>query len=144
MGNVRVMAGLDMSKPDSTDLLHIAECFARMGCDVTILQPVHFKSPEYAIVFGPLIGTKYERKCPDLMIDGKYYEYESYGRPWAKRKLSNMITDGLKQSDRIILDNREGASFRQIIRSIRSRLNIKAQIKEVWVYDGDSVIDIYP
>ena len=144
IGNVRVMAGFDMSKPDAADLLHIAECYARMGCDVTVLRPFHFKSAEYKNVYGPLIGTKYERKCPDLKIDGQYYEYESYVRPWNKRKLSNMITDGLRQSDKIILDNRDGASFRQIIRSIRSRLNINAQIKEVWVYDGDSVIDIYP
>ena len=128
VGSVRIMGGMDMSKPDTVDLIHIAECFARMGCEVVIL----------------LIGTKYERKCPDLMIDGYYYEYESYVRPWAKRKLSNMITDGLRQSDRIILDNRDGASYRQIIRSIRARLNINAQIKEVWIYDGDSVVDIYP
>ena len=144
VGTVRVMDGLDMSKPDSTDLIHIAESFARMGCEVVILHPIHFKDPEYAEVYGPLMGTRYERKCPDLIINGLFYEYESYVRPWAKRKLSNMITDGLRQSDRIILDNRGGASFRQIIRSIRSRLNINAQIKEVWIYDGDSVVDIYP
>ena len=143
-GSVRMMNGLDLSKPDSTDLIHIAECFARMGCEVVILHPVHYKSPEYAAIYGALIGTKYERKCPDLLIDGHYYEYESYVRPWAKRKLSNMITDGLRQSDRIILDNRDGASFRQILRSVHARLNINAPIKEVWVYDGDSVIDLYP
>ena len=144
VGTVRIMDSLDLSKPDSTDLLHIAESFARMGCEVVILHPIHFKDPEYAMVYGPLLGTKFERKCPDLMIDGQFYEYESYVRPWSKRKLSNMITDGLRQSDRIILDNRSGVSFRQIIRSIRSRLNINAQIEEVWIYDGDSVIDIYP
>ena len=144
VGSVQIMDGLDMSKPDSADLLHIAKCFARMGCEVVILHPVHYKSPEYAAIYGPLLGTKYERKCPDLLIDGNYYEYESYVRPWAKRKLSNMITDGLRQSDRIILDNRDGASFRQILRSVRARLNINAPIKEVWVYDGDSVVDLYP
>ena len=143
-GTVRMMEGMDMSKPDSVDLAHIAECFSRMGCEVVILRPVHFKSPDYSAIYGPLIGTKYERKCPDLMIDGKFYEYESYVRPWTKRKLSNMLTDGLRQSDRIILDNREGTSYRQIIRSIRARLNINAQIEEVWIYDGDGVIDIYP
>ena len=143
-GSVRLMDGLDMYKPDSVDLIHIADCFARMGCKVVVLHPVHFKSPDYAAIFGPLIGTKYERKCPDLMIDGNFYEYESFVRPWAKRKLSNMITDGLRQSDRIILDNRDGASYRQIMRSIRARLNINAQITEVWIYDGDSVVDIYP
>lgn len=144
MDSVRIMDGLDFSKPDSKDILHIAECFARMGCEVVVLHPVHFKSPEYAEVYGPLLGTKYERKCPDLKVDGEYYEYESYVRPWAKRKLSNMITAGLRQSDRIILDNRDGTSLRQIIRSIRARLNVNAHIKEVWVYDGDSIIDIYP
>ena len=143
-GKVLIMDGLDMSKTESIDLIHIADCFARMGCEVTILHPVHFKSPEYSSIYGPLMGTKFERKCPDLLIDGHYYEYESYVRPWAKRKLSNMITDGLRQSDRIILDNRGGASSHQIIRGIRARLNINAQIKEVWIYDGDSVVDIYP
>ena len=138
------MEGFDTSKPDSADLLHIAECFAKMDSDVAVLKPIHFKSPEYAAVYGPLIGTKYERKCPDLIIDGKFYEYESYVRPWVKRKLSNMITSGLRQSDRIIIDNRDGASVRQILRSIRARLNINAQIREVWVYDGNSVIDVYP
>jgi hypothetical protein len=54
------------------------------------------------------------------------------------------IMDGLRQSDKIIIDNRDGASFRQINRSIRSRLSINAQISEVWIYDGDSVIDIFP
>ena len=144
VGKVRIMEGFEESKPDAADLKHIAECFARMGSDVVILKPIHFKSPEYAVVYGSLIGTKFERKCPDLMIDGNYYEYESFVRPWAKRKLSNMITSGLRQSDRIILDNRDGASHRQILRSIRARLNINAQIKEVWVYDGDGVVDVYP
>jgi hypothetical protein len=144
VGTVRIMDGFDQSKPDSIDLIHIAECFARMGCEVVILHPVHFKSLEYATIYGPLLGTKYERKCPDLMINDNYYEYESYVRPWNKRKLSNMISDGLRQSDKIIIDNRDGASFRQINRSIRSRLSINAQISEVWIYDGDSVIDIFP
>ena len=143
-GRVLMMQGLDTDKPDIEDLKHIATCFARMGCEVLILRPVHYKSPEYKTIFGGLIGTRYFRKCPDLKIDGHYYEYESYVRPWNKRKLSNMITDGLRQSDRIILDNREGVSFRQIARSIRARLSINAPISEVWVYDGDGVVDIYP
>ena len=143
-GRVTVMPGVDSNKPDFKDLKHIASCFARMGSEVKVLCPLHFKSPEYNEVYGGLIGTKYYRKCPDLLVDGKYYEYESYVRPWNKRKLSNMITDGLRQSDCIILDNRDGASFRQILRSIRARKNVNAQISEVWVYDGDGVVDIYP
>ena len=144
LGEVLIMDGLDSSKPDTQDLFHISACFSRMGCDVIIPRPVHYKSEEYKSIYGGLLGTKYERKCPDLIIDGKYYEYESFVRPWNKRKLSNMLSDGLRQSDRLILDNRDGISIRQIIRSIRSRINVNAQIAEVWIYDGDSVIDIYP
>ena len=115
-GEVWIMEGLDLSKNDIPALLLIADCFARMGSIVKILTPVHFKSELYNIVYGGLIGTRYERKCPDLCIDGQYYEYESYVRPWNKRKLSNMLAAGLRQSDRLIIDNR----------------------------DGDGVVDIYP
>ena len=143
-GEIWMVDGLDMSKPDTQDIVHIADSFARMGSIVMIPHPVHYKSETYALLFGGLIGTKFERKCPDLIVDGEYYEYESYVRPWNKRKLAKMISDDLRQSDRIIIDNREGASSRQIMRAIRARLNVNAQIKEVWVYDGDGILDIYP
>jgi len=143
-GQIWIVEDLDTSKPDTNDIMHIAECFASMGCVVRIPRPVHFKSEMYGVLFGGLIGTRYEKKCPDLCVDGKYYEYESYVRPWNKRKLSNMLSDGLRQSDRLIIDNRGGSSVRQIIRAIKSRLNVNATITEVWIYDGDSVIDIYP
>jgi hypothetical protein len=119
-GELWIMDGLDSSKPDIQDILHIGDCFARMGCVVKIPRPVHFKCELYQVVYGGLIGTRFERKCPDLIVDGQYYEYESYVRPWNKRKLSNMLSDGLKQSDRLIIDNRDGASFRHILRAIRS------------------------
>lgn len=143
-GEVLIMDGVDYSKPDTIDILHIADCFARMGCKVMAPVPIHFKSDLYPIVFGGLMGTRYERKCPDLVIDGKYFEYESYVRPWNKRKLSNMLSDGLRQSSRLILDNRDGTSVRQILRAIHARLNVNANIDEIWIYDGDSVVDIYP
>ena len=143
-GEVWTIDGLDMSKPDTQDISHIADRFARMGCTVMIPRPVHFKSELYALIFGDLIGTKFERKCPDLIVNGNFYEYESYVRPWTKRKLANMLSDGLKQSDRIIIDNRDGTSSRQILRAVNARLNVNAQIAEVWIYDGDSILDIYP
>lgn len=143
-GEVWCYNGLDMSKPDVIDLVNIAKSFARMGSKVVIPLPLHYKSELYKAIYGDLMGTRYERKCPDIQVDGQFYEYESYVRPWNKRKLSNMLSNGLKQSDCLILDNRNGASIRQIQRAIRSRLNVNAVIKEVWIYDGDGVIDIYP
>ena len=143
-GEVWESKDLDHSKSDYLDINIIADRFARMGHTVRILSPIHFKSPLYSQIYGGLIGTRYERKCPDLLIDDKYYEYESYQRPWNKRKLANMLTDGLRQSDNVILDNRDGVSIRQAIRAVRARLNVNAQISEVWLFDGDTVIDIYP
>ena len=143
-GTVSLMSGLDKTSSDYNDLISIACCFARTGKNVKVLAPVHYKDPQYRRVFGALIGTRYERKCPDLIIDGNYYEYESYVRPWTKRKTSNMITNGLRQSDRIILDNREKASSRWLSRSIRARLKINAPIKEVWAFDGFDVVRLHP
>ncbi len=115
------------------------------GCSLSckVLHAVHYKDPLYREVYGELIGTRYYRKCPDLMVDGDLFEYESYVRPWNKRKLSNMLTNGLRQSDKIIIDNREGTGVRQIKRAIQSRLYVNATITEVWMYDGNNVVEVY-
>ena len=135
-GVVRVMKGINKERTDFKDVITIATLFAKMGMSIKVLSPVHFKSKEYRQVFGGLIGTKYERKCPDLLIGDNYYEYESYERPWNKRKISSMISHGLQQASRIIIDNNKGASDRFIRKSIMARLNIHNQhIDEVWIYE---------
>jgi len=99
---------------------------------------VHFKSDEYKEIYKPLIGTIYERKCPDLLIDGLFYEYESYIPPFNKRKTANMMSQGVKQSSRIIINNNKGASDRFIRRSIYDRFadkNFKYDIEELWLYE---------
>lgn len=131
-GKIWLMLGLDDSGSDYDDILAIAECLAHSGHEVKVLHAVHYKDPLYREVYGELIGTRYYRKCPDLLINGELYEYESYVRPWTKRKLSNMLTNGLRQSDRIIIDNRGGTSVRQISRAVQSRLNVNATIEEFW------------
>ena len=142
-GKIWLMLGLDTSGLDYNDLICIAECFAEKGHEVKVLHAVHYKDPIYREVFRELIGTRYYRKCPDLMVDGDLFEYESYVRPWNKRKLSNMLTNGLRQSDKIIIDNREGTGVRQIKRAIQSRLYVNATITEVWMYDGNNVVEVY-
>lgn len=135
-GIIMVMQGINKERADYKDIITIATLFAKMGKDVKVLSPVHFKDKEYNHFFGGLIGTKYERKCPDLEINGNYYEYESYVRPWNKRKISSMISHGLQQASRIIIDNNKGASDRFIRKCIMARLNLKNQhIDEVWIYE---------
>ncbi|MBQ8958636.1 MAG: hypothetical protein IJ057_09100 [Bacteroidales bacterium] len=138
-GSVQIMEGVDKGKSDYRDILTISTLFAKEGETVKILARTHFKSETYKEVFGSLVGTKYERKCPDILVGDLFYEYESYERPWNKRKISNMLSHGLKQSSRIIIDNNKGASDRFIRKAVAARLHINQQIDEVWIYEKGSL-----
>lgn len=134
-GQIYQMKGVDRNKTDYKPILTVATLFAREGHEVRILSDCHYKSPEYNFVFGNLFGTKYERKCPDLLIDGQFYEYEGFEKPWNRRKIKNMLAHGLMQSNRIIIDNTKGASDRIIRKAIMARLRIGTNIDEVWLYE---------
>ena len=129
------MRGIDKTKSDYKTLVTLATLFAKEGKTVKILANCHHKSEEYKTVFSPLIGTKYERKCPDLMVDSKYYEYEGFEKPWKKEKVRRMISHGMKQSAHMIINNTKGASDRFIRQAIIARINVGATIKEVWLYE---------
>lgn len=146
-GTVSLMTGLDKTSSDYSDLISIACCFARAGRYVIILSPVHYKDQLYGQVFGKLIGTKYERKCPDLLIDGNYYEYESYERPYETEKIERMISRGAKQAPNIVIDIRESSVTKKVISNKVQRLkgqkSFKSQIASVWIYDGEIVEMVY-
>ena len=145
-GTVSLMTGLDKTSSDYNDLLSIACFFARKGQDVRILRQVHYKDPLYSRVFRSLLGSPYERKCPDLLIDGIFYEYESYKRPFRSKKISHMIKRGFEQSNRIVIDNNKGASDRFIINGVYNRINDKAfkhEIMELLLYEKGRVRTLY-
>ena len=147
VGSIHIMDGLDKKAIDYKALLTIAREFAREGSEVRITTKAHYKSDEYEAVFGTLSGTRYERKCPDLIIDGAFYEYEGFVRPWNKRKVGRMISHGAIQSDRIIIDNTNGCSHRFILTQIFNRLrdkNFNCPITEVWVYEKGQIQQLYP
>lgn len=146
-GVIQLMDGIDKSASDYKALLTIAREFAMTGKTVQITRSVHYKDELYESVFGKLKGTIYEKKCPDLIVDGLFYEYESYTSPWKKRKISNMLSHGLRQSDRIIINNNKGCSDRYIINNILRRANdkfFKGKIKEVLVYEKGRIRKIFP
>ncbi|MDR1865770.1 MAG: hypothetical protein LBR08_09415 [Bacteroidales bacterium] len=109
-------------KSDHRDLITVAGDLARQGKIVQITTNPHFKDAAYERVFGGLKGTVYERKCPDLIIDGVFYEYESFESPFKKEKISNMISKGIKQSSRIVINNNRGGSDRRIKKNINNRV----------------------
>jgi hypothetical protein len=144
-GKVEIMKGYT-PKSDHKDLRAIARYFSQKGDKVQITTSIHFKNEKYKEVFGRLNGTPYERKCPDLIINGEYYEYESFVPPFKKEKISHMIKKGFVQSSRVIINNNKGASDRYIRDNIYKRLkdkNFKYEIKEIWIYEKGKVRLLY-
>ncbi|GHT24062.1 hypothetical protein AGMMS4957_16490 [Bacteroidia bacterium] len=143
-GRVELMDGF-VKKSDYEDLLLIANFFAQQGHLVLIPTEVHYKDAKYRQIFGSLMGTVYERKCPDLSIDGEFYEYESYVPPFKKEKISNMMSAGFKQSARIIINN-GGADDNFIQKCILNRINEKTflyNIDEVWLLESGKIRLLY-
>jgi len=141
-GEVLIHEKVNRNQTDYKDLLTIATIFAKKGKSVKLTAPIHIKSVEYFEIYGSLIGTIYERKCPDLKIGDLFYEYERFIPPFNKKKISHMIKKGAEQSNRIIINNKKGASDRFILRNIRERVadkNFKYEIDEVWLYEKGNV-----
>jgi len=139
-GTLYIHSDADKDKNDYKAILTIARIFAKDGRTVRITPRLHYKSEEYQSIYGSLIGTRYERKCPDFQVDGIFYEYESFIKPWNKKKVGRMLSHGLEQSSRIIIDNTKGCSERFIRKQIMARIHLPAQvIDEVWIYEKGKV-----
>ena len=133
-GKIWLMLSLESSSPDYDDILAIANCLADNGHEVKVLHAVHYKDPIYREVFGELIGTKYYRKCPDLLVDGEFVEYESYKTPQPKKAFRNMLHKGLEQSDNVILRHCN-LTDGYMLQQVRGRLKNGITISNVWIYD---------
>ena len=98
------------------------------------------KSEAYKKVYAKFIGTRYEGKCPDFEVNGKFYEYEGFVKPWNKRKIKNMLTHGMKQSSNVVIDKTKGCSDRFIRSTIIKKLQANnGVLDEVWVYEKGKV-----
>lgn len=133
-GRLLIHPNVDKDKADYHPIVNVGQHFAKQGEEVRVTPRVHIKSPEYKQIYGSLIGTRYEGKCPDLQVGDKFYEFEGFIKPWKKRKSKNMIRHGVEQSPYIVIDNTKGGSDRFIRRSIVAR-NHNDAIKEVWLYE---------
>ena len=142
-GKIEIVDGYK-KKQDHKDLVSISRFFAQKGDEVVITTDIHFKDEKYKEVFGGLIETKYERKCPDLIINGNFYEYESFIPPFSKIKIKNMLSKGLQQSENIIINNTNGASDRYILKLVKDRVIRQGQdINEVWLYEKGRIRLLY-
>jgi len=139
-GALYIHSEVEKNKEDYNAILTMARLFAKEGHKARITPRLHVKSEEYKTVYAPLIGTIYEGKCPDFEVDGVFYEYEGFSKPWKKRKVKNMLTHGMKQSPNVVIDNTKGCSDRFIRSTVIKKLQANnGVLNEVWIYEKGKV-----
>ncbi|MBR6638859.1 MAG: hypothetical protein IKL35_00690, partial [Muribaculaceae bacterium] len=141
-GEIRINRNVNRSDSDFEKLYQIAEYFANEG-EVVELTPKMSRPPKfkYECIYGDLVGTKYEGKCPDLRIGGKWYEHEGFISNNPKNAFRNMMKDGLLQSNRLILDC-PNLTERYMRRSIFNRVSLGEDIQEIWLRDLDGTLNL--
>ena len=138
-GLLYIHPNVEKKKADYRSLKTIGVELARSGHMVKLNPVAHFLSEDYRRIFGELIDTKYYKKCPDLFIDGKLYEYEGYSGQWKKSKVGRMLSHGAIQCPRIIINNTNGCSDRYIRKNIIDRKHTGTAIDEVWLYEKGKI-----
>lgn len=139
-GKLYVHPDIDKDKADYKEMKRICLQLAKMGHEVRMTPRLHCKSEEYKQIYGSLIGTKYENKCPDFSVDGIFYEYEGFVKPWNKKKVGHMLSHGLQQSSRVVINNTKGCSDRFIRKAVMARIHLPGQeVNEVWIYEKGNV-----
>ena len=139
---VEVYSTVDRTASDFYKIYACCDFFAKQGAK-TLITPRFSETignPDYQIIYGSLIGTPYWGRCPDFCVDGVWYEHEGYDeskdlndRKKKANTFSNMIGRGVKQSERIILEDC-GVGHRYAIRNIFNRINQEHQkIEEVYI-----------
>ena len=139
-GALYIHPEVEKGKGDYKAILTMSRQLAKQGHKVRITPRLHVKSEEYKVIYASLIGTRYEGKCPDFEVDGVFYEYEGFSKPWKKRKVKNMLTHGMKQSPNVVIDNTKGCSDRFIRSTVIKKLQANnGVLSEVWIYEKGKV-----
>ena len=139
-GALYIHPEVEKGKGDYNAILTMSRLFAKDGHRVKITPRLHVKSEDYKTIYASLVGTRYEGKCPDFEVDGVFYEYEGFSKPWKKRKVKNMLTHGMKQSPNVVIDNTKGCSDRFIRSTVIKKLQANnGVLNEVWIYEKGKV-----
>lgn len=143
-GMIKVSRLVDPKGSDYKKLMEVAEFFAKGGATVELTpkmsRPAEFL---YDCIYGDLRGTPYEGKCPDMRVDGVWYEHEGFTTEDPRNAFRNMMNHGLKQSSRIIIDQ-PGLTDAFMKKSIYRRIEKYGQaIDEVWVREPEGIRPLY-
>ena len=142
-GTIEISSLVSREDNDFDRLMQVAKHFAADGAEVVLTpkmtRPAKF---DYDCIYGALRGTPYYGKCPDLRIDGKWYEHEGFVSDNPKRAFSNMVNHGMKQAERLVLDapNLTDAYMKRVI---HQRVKDGHAILEVWLNENGNLRPLY-
>ena len=141
-GVVNIHSEVDTTDSDFKHIMAIAEHFAKEGRIVTIPPKLtHTSKFDYDEIYGSLKNTPFCGKCPDLNVDGIWYEHEGFVTNNHNRALANMISRGLEQCDRLII-NKTNHTARAIRHRIWLRQKEGQNIKELWTIDENFILEL--
>jgi len=135
---ITIYPEVNRNSNDYKGVLESAEFFAKEGRKVEILPDFNGGAftNDYKKYFSDLINTKYEGKCPDLRLNGIYYEHENFTTDKPKKALKNMLNGGIKQASHLIIEDC-GLSESYILRNVKTRIFVEKQdIQEIWIKQG--------
>jgi hypothetical protein len=140
---IKISTLVKKTDSDYDDLVKIATEFSKNGFEVSMTpkmtRPTSF---EYDCYYSDLRGTMYENKCPDFNINGEWYDYKGFTSENPKNALSNMLSKGLKQSDKLILQQSE-LTDGFILRRIYGRIKDGQNVSEIWLWNGNKLRCLY-
>ncbi len=134
---------------DYKDIYESCEYFAAQSQNTAICPKVRKANYDklYANIYPELVGTRYDRKCPDLKVGAFYYEVEGYiTKNPNGNTIGNMIKRGSKQSSRVIIMHVPGTTdryYRKRMFDLTGQINSNVVIDELWIKEGNVLRQVF-
>ena len=151
-GKVEMYSIVNRKASDFQNVFECCRLFAEMGDHAIITPQLNdtFKNPIYEQIYASLRNTIYWGKCPDFNVNGLWYEHEGYDISKDLSSLhkradtfSLMLRRGVKQSDRVILEDC-GVGRQYARRNVYRRVQYEHQnISEVIIKTANGLETIY-
>ena len=141
-GTIEIYTCFEHKEPHYDRVYACCKHFAGQGKRTIIMPRIHYKDPAYKAIYKSLIGTKYEKKCPDFSVDGTFYEHEGFTSTNSKNAFHKMCNRGFRQCENVILEDCN-LSDSYMIRSINGQMKSGVSIKGVWILSKEGIRRLY-
>ncbi len=138
-GAVWISRLVDKNSTDYADLLKISLHQAENGDSVFINPRLNKNDLRWKYFFD---GHEFEWKCPDLKINGEFWELKETLAPWnLKRKMSNMCKSANGQCRNVIFKIPKGESPTKCNKRVNEFMRQAGNVFQKWQYwDGSQFV----